>query len=413
LVPIEVSRRPQVLFVAGDVPWPPDGGGRIATLRNLQAFASFSDVDLIALADPIGELELDELRRLCRSVTIVRHPFTFGLHRVRQAWEALRSLFSRWPYRLRKFRSRAYREALTQLRAGTTYDLVHFDQFGVTQYWEPGPPSTYACPNVESDMYRLGGKTGRTLFVRVWARQEGLKLRFAERRLLGVFDEVFVLAPEDAARLGQLGVKRTRLVAMPAPQIRPIRYQPPSEPIILSLGTMSWFGVEDGLIWFRFEVFPLIRAAVPNARWRLVGPNAGPTIRRLDGEDGISVLGYVRDLAPTLEAARVAVVPLHAGGGIRMKLLDLMAAEVPAVSTSVGARGLTFADGEGCFRRDDSAQFAEAVITLLRDDQCWRSTVDGGRHYITTHHTPELPRVSIKAGVDDVRQRRAAGAVRR
>lgn len=50
------------------------------------------------------------------------------------------------------------------------------------------------------------------------------------------------------------------------------------------------------------------------------------------------------------------------------------AAEVPAVSTSVGARGLTFADGEGCFRRDDSAQFAEAVIVLLRDEQCWGST---------------------------------------
>ncbi len=104
-------------------------------------------------------------------------------------------LFSRWPYRLRKFRSRAYREALTQLRAGTTYDLVHFDQFGVTQYWEPGAPSTYGCPNVESDVYRLAGKTGRTPVVRVWARQEGLKLRFAERRLLGVFDEIFVLAP--------------------------------------------------------------------------------------------------------------------------------------------------------------------------------------------------------------------------
>lgn len=408
MVEIDEIRQPRVLFVAADVPWPPDGGGRIATLRNLQAFASFCDVDLIALADPVGELELDELGRLCRSVTIVRHPFTFGLHRFRQAAEALASLFSRWPYRVRKFHSRAFQRALARLRADTTYDLVHFDQFGVAQYWWPEFPSTYACQNVESDVYRLAVATARTPLARLWARQEALKLRFAERRLLPRFDEVFVLAPEDGELVRQLAVERTRLIPMPAPPIRPARAEIPTVPLILSLGTMSWFGVEDGLLWFRREVYPLIRAAVPDVRWTLVGPNAGPTIRRLDGVDGISLLGYVKDLEPVLDEARVAIVPLHVGGGIRMKLLDLMAWGVPAVSTSVGARGLTFVDGEGCFRRDDPNAFADMVILLLKDDLSWRTTADGGRRYLADHHTPDLLRASIRAGVGDVLERRGS-----
>jgi glycosyltransferase involved in cell wall biosynthesis len=402
LVVVHELPRPRVLFVAADVPWPADGGGRIATLRNLQAFASFCDVDLLALSDPVSELDLTELANMCRSVTVVRHPFTFGLHRRRQIAEAARSLVSRWPYRIRKFRSPTFRRALDRLRAEHSYDLVHFDQFGVTPYWAAGVPSTYGCQNVESDLYENAVTNARSPLARLWARQEAWKLRFAEQRLIRRFDEVFVLAPEDAILLEAIGVERTRLLPMPAPSISPARTVPPARPTILSLGTMSWFGVEDGLLWFRHEVYPRILDAVPGVRWLLVGANAGPAIRRLHGVDAISLLGYVEDLAPILAEARVAIVPLHVAGGVRMKLLDLMAAGVPAVATSIGARGLSFGDGEGCFRRDEPATFADVVITLLQDDGCWSEAASRGRAYLGVHHTSELLEQAIRAGVADV-----------
>jgi glycosyltransferase involved in cell wall biosynthesis len=153
------------------------------------------------------------------------------------------------------------------------------------------------------------------------------------------------------------------------------------------MGTMSWFGVEDGLLWFRDHVWPRVRLVVPTAEWHLVGPNAGPSIRRLDGTEGIRVRGYVDDIGPVLDSARVAVVPLHIAGGIRMKLLELLAVGVPCVSTSVGARGLSFADGDGCYRRDDPAAFTEAVVRLLRDDAAWLQTVERGQAYLRDQHT--------------------------
>ena len=406
-------RRLRILFVAADVPWPPDGGGRIATLRNLQAFAAIGEVDLVALADPIDELDLTELRRLCRSVTIVPHPFTFGRHRLRQATEAALSLFSPWPYRLRKFKSRTFRRALVGLQVQGNYDLVHFDQFGVAPYWQSGTPSTYACQNVESVVYGLAVATARSPLTRLWSRQEARKLRFAEQRLLPRFDEVLVLAPEDATLLRQLGIQRTRLIPMPAPRMRQDRATPPLEPVILSLGTMSWFGVEEGLLWFRNEVYPLVRAAVPNVRWNLVGPNAGSALRQLDGHDGISLMGYVHDLDPVFDQARVAIVPLHIAGGIRMKLLDLMAAGVPAVSTTLGARGLAFNDGDGCLRRDDPQAFADAVIALLQDDDRWWSTVEGGRRYLEINHTPDLLLATVRSCVSDVLSRHPPAAAAR
>jgi len=392
------AARPAALFIAGDLPWPADGGGRIATLRNLEALAERYDTDLVALADPAVRLDLGYLEARCRRVVVVEHPFTFGRHRTRQLAEAALSLFSTNPYRLAKFRSRRLQGAIRDLRASTNYDLVHYDQFGVVPYWQPGLPTTHACHNVESDVYRLATRATRNPIRRLWTWQEAAKLRRAEGRFLPRFDEVFVLAAEDALLLRRRGVERTTQLPMPAPTPRP-RAEPPPDAIVLTLGTMSWFGVEDGLLWFHDQVWPRIRAREPRAEWHLVGPNAGPSIRRLDGIDGIHVRGYVDDLSPVLGATRVAVVPLHIAGGIRMKLLDLLAAGVPSVSTSVGARGLGFADGEGCFRRDEPDAYADAVVRLLHDDAVWLETVRRGQRYVLDHHTESAFCHALDAGI--------------
>ena len=384
--PAAGSRRPRALFISADVPWPPDGGGRIATLNNLRAFSRLYETDLVALADPLGPLDTAELEHLCRRVVVIPHPFTFRRHRIRQAWEAFRSLWSTQPYRLRKFRSARLASVLAALRAENDYAVVHFDQFGVVQYPMPDVPTSYSCHNVESDIYRLGATVSGNPLIRLWSWQEGAKLRRSERKLLGQFDVVFTLAGEDALLLEKAGLRSLHVVPMPSPPLRHVQ-EPPREPVLLSLGTMSWFGVDEGLLWFHSEVYPLVREKVPGVRWNLAGPNAGPAIRRLNGTDGITVLGYVDDLRPTLESARAAVIPLRIAGGIRMKLLDLMAAGVPSVATVLGARGLGFDDGAGCFRRNDPREFADALVALLTDDELWMRTVRLGQGFLADRHT--------------------------
>lgn len=401
------QRRLRGLFVSADVPWPPDGGGRIATLRVLEALARFADIDLIALADPVRELDPDRLGNLCRSVTVVPHPFTFGQHRVRQTLVALGSLLSPAPYRLRKFQSRALRRELARLTALGPYDFVHYDQFGVAPYVDPRFPSTLVTQNVESDIYRLGTRTARDPLRRTWAKLEERKLRRSESTLLRRYDEVFVLAPDDAALLAKMGIERVTVLPMPGPGVYPERPVPASRSI-LSLGSMSWFGVEDGLLWFHREVLPLVRVRVPDVTWRLVGPNAGPAIRRLSEEPAIEVVGYVDQVDDVVRAHRVGIVPLRIAGGIRMKLIDLMSWGLPSVSTTLGARGLAFADGAGCLVRDDPAAFADAVVELLVDDTRWLEVAKDGRDYVLRHHSADRTADVMAAGVGRAIARHAA-----
>ena len=372
----------QALFLAADLPWPRDGGGRIATLHVLEAMCRMFDVDLVSMADPEREPDLQYLRSICRSVEVIAIPFTFGRHRIRQSVVFGRSLLSTEPYRIRKFRSRKFEAAVRRRLGIDRYDLLHCDGFGTIPYAQLAPvdlPVTTADQNVESDIYRLA----RLLLASIEER----KLRRAESSRLPGFDRVFVVAPADADILRRLGVERITVLPMPAPGLWERRQSPPATPRIISIGSMSWYGVADGLLWFHDRVLPLVRERVPDVQWELVGPHAPAAIRRLAGEPGVRVTGYVREVAPHAAQARVEVVPLRIAGGVRMKLLDCLAWGLPAVSTSVGARGLEFQEGSGCFRQDDPVGFADKVVQLLTDDRLWLLTAEAGRQFVSEHHS--------------------------
>ncbi|MEX2314453.1 MAG: glycosyltransferase family 4 protein, partial [Thermomicrobiales bacterium] len=81
----------------------------------------------------------------------------------------------------------------------------------------------------------------------------------------------------------------------------------------------------------------------------------------------VSVTGRVNSAVPHLARASVAVVPLHAGGGTRLKILEAFASGVPVVSTTIGAEGLDLVPGEHLLIADTPDTFASAVIDALRD----------------------------------------------
>ncbi len=394
----------RVLFVAGDLPWPPDGGGRIATLRVLEAMAEIGEVDLIALADPAVNVDPGRLASLCRRVEVVEMPFTFGRHRTRQALLAGMSVLSTSPYRLRKFHNRHVRD-LIDLRLQTdTYSLTHFDHFGVAPYQQTVAPATLTTQNVESEIYRLAGARKGGALRGAWARLESSKLRRIEPALYYRFDHVFTLSDLDGSALRRQGVHRTSVFPVPvdAPDSRP-EPEPPG-PTLLTLGSMSWFGVEDGLMWFHDHVWPTVQEAVPGVRWALAGPNAGPRIRSLSIDPAISVLGYLPDIDAVVARSRVCLVPLHIAGGIRIKLLELLAHGRPCVATSIGAQGIDFPDGHGCFRRDNPTDFARAVVDLLRDDDLWRRTGALGWEYVSQRHTRAAALLAVQDGIESARR---------
>jgi glycosyltransferase involved in cell wall biosynthesis len=139
-----------------------------------------------------------------------------------------------------------------------------------------------------------------------------------------------------------------------------------AQPTVIFMGSMDWYANVEGVEWFVEKVWPLIRDHVSEARFLIVGRQPTPSISALASQtSGIEVTGTVPDVRPHLRSAHVMVVPLRIGGGTRLKIFEAMAAEVPVVSTTIGAEGLEVVHGRHALIADDAKSFADAVISLL------------------------------------------------
>jgi O-antigen biosynthesis protein len=128
----------------------------------------------------------------------------------------------------------------------------------------------------------------------------------------------------------------------------------------------------DGLEWFLEHVLPFIKNRLPWAQLRVTGRNPHEQLayRR---SPWLSFVGHVEELGEFYDGARVAVVPMRFGAGIKNKALEAVLHGVPVVATSVGAEGVPGSGGLGVSAADDPAEFAERVVTLLDDRHAWEA----------------------------------------
>ena len=137
----------------------------------------------------------------------------------------------------------------------------------------------------------------------------------------------------------------------------------------------------DAARWLVAEVMPRVWERHPGVRLSLVGSKPTDDVRALAGE-WVEVTGYVDDaeLARRYARARVAVVPLRYGAGIKGKVVEALQQGVPLVTTAVGAQGLEGLEASVSVH-DDPEGMAEAILLLLEDDQAWRRHSHAGARY--------------------------------
>jgi glycosyltransferase involved in cell wall biosynthesis len=158
-------------------------------------------------------------------------------------------------------------------------------------------------------------------------------------------------------------------IAVDTDEVAPVTRQPGADHI-LHIGTMYWPPNVDGILWFIQQVYPQIRAKRPQTIFDVVGARPPQEIMDLSGNGtGVNVTGYVPDPTPYRQQAGLMVVPLRAGGGMRVKILEALAQGLPIVSTTLGCEGIAVTHGQNILIADTPHEFAQAVLRLLDNPQ--------------------------------------------
>ena len=142
-----------------------------------------------------------------------------------------------------------------------------------------------------------------------------------------------------------------------------------SGPVVLLSGNLGYRPTVHGALWFAREVWPRLRAAVPDARWVLAGARPAAEVRRLDRIPGVEVRADVPDIATVFGEARVAIAPMNSGSGVPMKVLEAMAAGLPVVVHSWAAAGLVGEADDAVVVAEKVDDWVAAIEPLLRNPE--------------------------------------------
>jgi glycosyltransferase involved in cell wall biosynthesis len=136
---------------------------------------------------------------------------------------------------------------------------------------------------------------------------------------------------------------------------------------ILHVAPLDWVPNAEGLRWFLEKVLPAVRHENPLVEVDVVGRNPPEYLVAPFRQDpSVHFHGFVEDLSPFEKAASCLIVPLMAGGGVRIKILNAMAQGLPVVTTAVGCEGLPVQDGQHVLLADSPEGFARALVKILR-----------------------------------------------
>jgi len=144
----------------------------------------------------------------------------------------------------------------------------------------------------------------------------------------------------------------------------------------------------DAVLYFAREIFPRVRSTIPDAVFQVIGPEPPPEIRHLSGPN-IEILGYVADVRPYFDRARLSVAPLRFGAGVKGKVNQSMALGVPAVVSSIAAEGMYLVHGQNVMIADDPSSFADAVFQIWTSTELWERLSSNGRENIREHFSVE------------------------
>jgi glycosyltransferase involved in cell wall biosynthesis len=246
---------------------------------------------------------------------------------------------------------------------------------------------------------RLAEATGNREAAR---SHSGTAAQFAEleRHYLPLFDRIYVCSQTDRERVASRYHCGRRVTVVPnAVRIPPAPPAIPPAPVFtfLFVGTMAYYPNQDAVVFFCTEILPKLRERA-HRPVRLVVAGARPPeeLRTFcAGHPDVCVAGEVPDLAPYYGEAGAAIVPIRAGGGTRLKILEACGYRRPVISTRLGAEGLDVSHGVEMLLADTPEEFADACLFVMHNAEAAGAMACNGFKWVRANHTIENVRQAL------------------
>ena len=363
----------KVLQICNKPPYPPVDGGTMAMNSITQGLLREGcEVKVLAVETDKHPADMAKIPEDYRDRTRFEAEYIdLGI----KPLEAAVAMLCGESYHVRRYRSEAFAKRLRSILEQEEFDVIHMESPFLTPYLPLIRSLSKAkvvlrAHNVENIIWKRVAESTPHGLRRWYLKHLSLTLRAYELEHINDYDGVVCITRNDADYFKQNGCRRP-VTAIPfgvePEECMGVTVEPAS---LFHIGAMDWMPNRESIEWLLDEVWPVVHREVPQAHLYLAGRKM-PERWMHAAIDGVSVVGEVPDAGYFIAGKQINVVPLRSGSGIRVKIIEAMAAGKAVVTTCVGAQGIEYTDGENLLIADTPEQFARQIKRLVDDqDYC-------------------------------------------
>jgi len=288
------------------------------------------------------------------------------------------------PFQVGYWHSQEMQRQVDKIISKDSFEIIHAQFFRMAQYVARYTDKHKVLDSGDSFWLNLSRRSRLDRGV-AWPllKVEANRVKTYEVEIARWFDMITMVSPLDIECI--LSANGNLPLALVPMGVDLDYYQPGHnayEPKLLFTGTIRYFPNKDAVLYFYNEIFPLVKSAVPDAKFYVVGNYPPKSIVRLMSNNDIVVTGHVEDVRPYFDKSAVFVCPLRSGSGMQAKILEAMAMGVPVVTTPMGFTALSAVAGRDILVASDAGTFAQEVIHLLKDREARQNVAQNARKLV-------------------------------
>ena len=356
----------KILQVSNRVPWPLNEGGTIGIYNYTKAFSELGhDVSLYCLDGYKHNTPIKEATsELSKYAKLYIHSIDTDVN----FDDALKHLLRNKSYNVSRFYNKTFEQELIQLLSNESFDVVQLEGTFVGPYIS-SIRKVYKgfivlrMHNVEYEIWQRLSYNEQNPIKKLYLTILSKQLKKYESKIIKQVDAIIPVTDQDGSKFRQLHPKGIYKTIPAGINLDTWKFAPSeSTSNWYHIGSMEWHANAKAVNWYVKEIHPLI--SKNNSSYQLNLAGKGIDIDNFSDVRQLVVSQNVEDAYQFVKSCDVCIVPLKSGSGIRLKILEAMAAGKIVISTTIGAQGIDYVDQEHLLIADSPTKFLEIFKKL-------------------------------------------------
>lgn len=278
--------------------------------------------------------------------------------------DAFLNLFSSNSYNIERFYNRDFEKLIIKTLKENNFDVVLFESLYVTPYTEIVKKNSkaklvYRSHNIEYEIWKRNAtleKGAKKQYLNLLAK----RLKKYEKNILNKFDGIAAITEKDKQELKKIGAEKVEVFpfGINTKDYTPMKSQNQN---LFYIGSMDWAPNINGVKWFLDMVWPKLIKKQPELKFYLAGRKMPKWLLNYK-QQGINVIGEVESANDFINQNQIMIVPLFAGSGMRIKIIEAMALGKMVIATSIALEGIKCKHQKNVIVANNQKEFSDAIL---------------------------------------------------